>query len=136
MYEQFIKSEPHAEAEYEAIEAYINEHIKDIDVVLPPDTPFIHGSSSIIDFFTEAGMEMSPYDKSASHPYQVSMEKIEEFYKKWRIAPQYEKNKLCPSDPDFTRGTFIGFSHVVLIAKRLGLLVDIPSNNNIVHGFL
>ena len=136
MYKQFIQSEPHTDAEYEAIENYIRDQIKDIDVVLPPDTPFIHGSSSVIDFYTEAGIEMSPYDKSPSHPYQITIAEVEEFYKKHRTALQSEKGKLYPSDPDFTKGAFIGFAHVIVIAEKFGCTVDIPSNNSIVHGFL
>jgi exopolyphosphatase/guanosine-5'-triphosphate,3'-diphosphate pyrophosphatase len=97
--EQFIHGEPPTEAEYNAIEHYIAEQLQDLDITFPAGTPFVHGSSSVIDFFQEAGLELEPFPYSASHPFQVPIEKVEAFYQQTRCLAKEERNKLFPSHP-------------------------------------
>ena len=134
--EKFIKSEPPTEAEYAAIEQYINDQIQDLDITFPPETPFVHGSSSVIDFFTEAGIPMQTFSHSPSHPYLVPIATVEAFYKKVRCLPPEERAKVFPSHPQFMDGAPIGFANVLAIAKKCWLTNDVPSNNNIINGFL
>ena len=87
------------EAEYVEIEAYIAEQMQDLHITFPEGTPFLHGSSSVIDFFEEAGMVMEPFPYSPSHPYLVPIETVEQFYKKTRCLSKNERAKLFPSHP-------------------------------------
>jgi hypothetical protein len=61
---------------------------------------------------------------------------VERFYKTTRCLEKTEREKLFPSHPGFTEGAPIGFANVITIAKKTGLTNDIPSNNNIINGFL
>ena len=134
--EKFIHGEPPTEREYEEIEAYVAEQMQDLDIMFPVGTPFLHGSSSVVDFFTEAGIAMEHFSHSPSHPYLVPIDAVEAFYLKTRCLPKEERAKLFPSHPWFTDGAPIGFINVLTIAKKCWLTNDVPSNNNIINGFL
>jgi exopolyphosphatase/guanosine-5'-triphosphate,3'-diphosphate pyrophosphatase len=97
--EKFIHGEPPTEAEYDEIERFIAEQLQDLDITFPVGTPFVHGSSSVIDFFSEAGIEMEHFPYSPSHPFQVPIEKVEAFYLQTRCLPPAERAKLFPSHP-------------------------------------
>jgi hypothetical protein len=66
----------------------------------------------------------------------VPIEKVEAFYQQTRCLAKEERNKLFPSHPWFTDGAPIGFANVLAIAKKTWLTNDVPSNNNIINGFL
>jgi len=133
---KFIKSEPPTVDEYDQIENYVREQIKDITIQFLPETPFIHGSTSVIDFYTEAKLNLVDYNSSITHPYKIDLKDTEAFYNKLRILPREERIKYFPSEPGFTDGASIGMANILLIAKKTGLSYEIPSNNSIIHGFL
>jgi exopolyphosphatase/guanosine-5'-triphosphate,3'-diphosphate pyrophosphatase len=116
--EKFIHGEPPTDAEYAEIEHFITEQIQDLDITFPKGTPFVHGSSSVIDFFEEAGLELEHFPYSPSHPYQVPIEQVEAFYKRTRCFTKEERAKIFPSHPGFMDGAFIGFANVLAIAKK------------------
>jgi exopolyphosphatase/guanosine-5'-triphosphate,3'-diphosphate pyrophosphatase len=97
--EKYITNEPPTEAEYAEIEHYISEQIQDLNITFPVGTSFVHGSSSVIDFFKEAGIEMQTFSHSPSHPYLVPMNVVEAFYLKTRCLPKAERAKIFPSHP-------------------------------------
>lgn len=133
---QYIKSEPPTINEYALIENDIKEQIKYINVVFPPNTPFIHGSTSVIDFYTEAKLPLIAYVDSPSHPYKIDLKDTRAFYNTLRTLPKEERIKYFPSEPGFTDGASIGMANVLFIAEKTGLTYEIPSNNSIIHGFL
>jgi exopolyphosphatase/guanosine-5'-triphosphate,3'-diphosphate pyrophosphatase len=133
---QFIKSEPPTVEEYSQIENYIREQIKNITIQFPPETPYIHGSTSVIDFYTEAKLNLVPNSYSITHPYMLDMKDTHAFYNKLRILPREERVKYFPSEPGFTDGASIGMANVLLIAEKTGLTYEVPSNNSIINGFL
>lgn len=134
--QKHVKSEPASLAQYQEIEKDIAEQIKDIKVKFPKGTPLIHGTTSVIDFYAEAGLGLEKYDYSPSHPYKLSLKKSREFYEKLRFLPQVERALFFPSQPGFTDGASIGLANVLLIGEQLGLEFEVPSNNSLVHGFL
>ena len=133
---QFIKSEPPTIEEYRLIEEEIREQIKNINICFPPNTPFIHGSTSVIDFYTEAKLPLMAYDGSPNHPYKMDLKDTRAFYNMLRTLPREDRVKYFPSEPGFTEGASIGMANVLLIAEKTGLMYEIPSNNSIIHGFL
>ena len=133
---QFIKSEPPTIEEYNQIENSIREQIKDITIQFPPETPYIHGSTSVIDFYMEAKLNLVDYDNSVKHPYKIDLKDTRAFYNKLRTLPREDRIKYFPSEPGFTDGASIGMANVLLIAEKTGLTYEIPSNNSIIHGFL
>jgi exopolyphosphatase/guanosine-5'-triphosphate,3'-diphosphate pyrophosphatase len=133
---QFIKSEPPTVEEYLLIERYIKQQIESITVQFPPETPYIHGSTSVIDFYTEAKLNLVPNNCSITHPYKIDLGDTREFYHKLRTLPRGERVKYFPSEPGFTDGASIGMANVLLIAEKTGLSYEIPSNNSIIQGFL
>lgn len=133
---QCVKSEPPSEADYKAVEEQIAEAIKAINIKFPPHTPFIHGSTSVIDFYTEAGLDLERYNYSLSHPWKLDLKKSRDFYEKLRFLPQVERALFFPSQPGFTDGASIGLANVLLIGEKTGLEFELPSNNSLVHGFL
>lgn len=136
MRKMFIANDPATAEEYQKIEEYIADQIKDIDIKFKPGTPFIHGTSSVIDFYTEAKLDLEPYELSKNHPYKIALAKDKEFYKKLRLLPKADRAKFFPTQPGFTDGASIGLAHIVLIAEKTGLEYVVPSNNSLVHGFL
>jgi len=136
VHKQFIGSEPPTENEYKAIEQYIAKQIADINITFPKGTPFIHGSSSVIDFYTEAKLPLEKYTFSPPHPYKIGLSEIDKFYKKLRSLPEEQRETFFPSDPGFTKGASIGFAQIIQIAKKTGLTYIVPSNNSLIHGFL
>jgi exopolyphosphatase/guanosine-5'-triphosphate,3'-diphosphate pyrophosphatase len=133
---QFIKSEPPTIEEYCQIEDYIKEQIEDITVQFPPETPYIHGSTSVIDFYTEAKLNLVPNTCSITHPNKIDLKDTRAFYNTLRTLPREKRVKYFPSEPGFTDGASIGMANVLLIAEKIGLTYEIPSNNSIIHGFL
>lgn len=97
---------------------------------------FIHGSTSVIDFYTEAKLPLEPYNLSGGHPWQLSLDKSRQFYEKLRLLPKSERGQYFPSQPNFTDGASIGLANILLIAEQTGLKFELPSNNSLVHGFL
>jgi exopolyphosphatase/guanosine-5'-triphosphate,3'-diphosphate pyrophosphatase len=116
--EKFIHGEPPTETEYAEIEAFITQQIQDLTISFPAGTPFVHGSSSVIHFFEEAGLEMENFDYSPSHPYLLPLAKVEAFYHSLRCLPKAEREKVFPSHPDFMDGAAIGFANLLAIAKK------------------
>ncbi|MDR2496272.1 MAG: hypothetical protein LBD21_04015 [Tannerellaceae bacterium] len=133
---RFIKSEPPTTEEYAQVENYIREQIKDITVQFPPETPYIHGSTSVIDFYTEAKLNLVSNTCSVTHPYKIDLKETKMFYNTLKTLLREERIKYFPSEPGFTDGASIGMANVLLIAEKTGLTYEIPSNNSIIHGFL
>lgn len=133
---QFIKTEPPTVEEYSQIENYIREQIRDIAIQFPSETPYIHGSTSVIDFYTEAQLNLVSNTCSITHPYKIDLKDTQAFYNKLRTLPREERIKYFPSEPGFTDGASIGMANVLLIAEKTGLTFETPSNNSIIHGFL
>lgn len=132
--EKYIKDDPATEDEYYQIEKDIRAHLEDLKVTFNSDVPFIHGTTSVIDFYQEAGMEMDKFNFSKSHSYKVGLNQTKELYLKNRLLPRVERVKLFPSHPDFVDGAWIGLANVLLIAEKTGLKYELPSNNNYIHG--
>lgn len=134
--QQIVKHEPASEKEYQAIEEQIKDAVKDINIKFPPKTPFIHGSTSVIDFYTEAGLDLERYDYSPSHSWKLDLKKSRDFYEKLRFLPQIERALFFPSQPGFTDGASIGLANVLIIGEKTGLEFELPSNNSLVNGFI
>jgi len=134
--ERFCSGDPLTEEEFTEMEKYIDEQLSEVDVQFPSGTPFVHGATAVIDFYTEAGHKMVPKDFGKSHPWKVDLADTEEFHHRTRCLPFSERAKIYPSNPKFTDGSGIGLSCLLCIAKKTGLTYEVPSNNNIVHGFL
>ncbi|MDR1026196.1 MAG: hypothetical protein LBL47_02235 [Lactobacillus sp.] len=132
----FIENDPATVEAYKKIEEYIAEQIKDINVKFAPNTPFIHGATSVIDFYTEAKLNLVPFESSKSHPYKIDLKDSRDFYNTMKILPKNERAKYFPSQPDFTDGASIGLANVLLLAEKTGLTYEVPSNHNLINGFL
>ncbi len=132
--ERFIKGDPATEREFELIEEEIRKAIADLEVRFDGEAPLVHGSTSVIDFYQEAGVEMEKFNFSKSHPFKVDLDKTREFYWRTRLLDRKDRVKLFPSHPGFVDGAAIGLANVLLIAERTGLRYELPSNNNIMHG--
>ena len=76
----FTPNDPPSPQDFDAIEADVAKDIQDLKVHFGKDTPFIHGSSSVLDFYTEAGYVMAPYQFSKSHPFQVDLDETKRMY--------------------------------------------------------
>lgn len=134
--DKFISTEPPTVEQYLAIEREIYKQIENINLQLPPETPFVHGSSSVLDFYREANMPMEPLAGATSHPYKISLKLTQKFYERLRVMPVHSREKLFPSHPRFTDGASIGLANLLLLAEATGLRYEVPSNYNIVNGLL
>jgi len=134
--EKFAKGDPIKPEEFKAIEDYIKNEIKCIDIELPSDTPYIHGSSSVIDFYNEAGIKMSEFKHSKSHPYLVNLEDTRKLCEEMCTLPRKQREKYFPSHPDFTDGASTGLASLLAIADHLGLMYELPSNISIMDGVI
>lgn len=131
-----VKSDLAALKEYEVIEKEITEKIKDIKVHFPKGTPFVHGTTSVLDFYIEAGLDLELDGRSPSHPYRLRLDKSRMFYEKLRFLPQIERALFFQSHPTVTDIASVGLASVILIGEQTGLEFELPSNNSLVHGFL
>src|SRR3989344_6913233 len=84
MREKYIKSDPATEEEFGLMESEIRKEIVDLEIKFSPETPFIHGSTSVIDFYREAGVKMGEFKYSKSHPFKVDLGQTRRFYKEIR----------------------------------------------------
>lgn len=130
----FITHDAATREEFEKIESYIQEAIAHITYTLPPDTPFIHGSSSVLNCYQEAGVALEPFTHSHSHPYLARLTHTRELYEKVRFLPQKERTHYFPSEPGFMDGLCPGLASVLFIGQKVGLTYELPSNYNIVSG--
>ncbi|WP_321374428.1 hypothetical protein [uncultured Draconibacterium sp.] len=133
---KFIPTDPPNISNYHEIEKHIQSQIANIDITFPQETPFIHGSTSVISFFKESKIRMSNYKNSKLHPYKIDLNDVDYLYKKMRTLPSSERQKYFPSQPEYTDGCSIGFANVLQIAKKTGLSYELPSNNSLIHGFI
>lgn len=134
--ERFIKSEPATEDEWNSIEEYIEKESEIVDILVEENTPIIHGSGSVIDFYKEANFDCKPYAFSLSHPLQIDLAKTEKFYNKLKYMQREERIKYFPSDPAFMDGAGIGLANLLIFCKRLGVKYELPSNKNINEGLI
>jgi len=77
---------------------------------------------------------MTSFSYSANHPYKALISEGYKTYLEMRTKPKTERYKYFPSEPGFTDGFCPGFASVFLIAKKLGLTYELPSNMNLASG--
>jgi len=133
---KFIVNEPPKETDYNKIEEFIRNEIENIDIIFPPNTPFVHGSTSVIDFFMEAKVKTEMSSLSEQHPYKIELLEVKYLYQVMRTLPSEQRRRYFPSQPEYTDGCSIGFANVLEIANKTGLTYELPSNNSLVHGLL
>jgi exopolyphosphatase / guanosine-5'-triphosphate,3'-diphosphate pyrophosphatase len=134
--EKFQTSDPFSEKDIFNIEETVREEISGLDVRLSPDTPYLHGSSAVIDFYKSIGIPLEPYEYSKSHPYQVDLSTTRKYYEMSKYMTEAERLKLSPNLPGFASAAIIGLANVLLIAEKTGLRFELPSNNNITQGIV
>jgi exopolyphosphatase / guanosine-5'-triphosphate,3'-diphosphate pyrophosphatase len=134
--DNFTKTDPPTPKNYEDIELDVQNDIQDLDVIFDPIIPLVHGSSSVINLYKEAGYYMETYSQSFSHPYKVSLDETRRMYNKVRCLPYIERQKYFPSMPFFMETTYIGTAIMLKIAEKTGLQYELPSNNNIANGLV
>lgn len=118
------------------IENLIRQELDDVDIKFSPETPYIHGTSAVIDFYREARVPLEPYPHSRSHPYMLDLKHTREFYERSQKMTTAERIKLNPSLPGFAEAAVFGLANVLLFAEKTGLAYELPSNNNITHGIV
>ena len=118
------------------IEKNIRDEIADLDVRFSPETPYIHGSSAVIDFYQAVGIPMEPFAHSKNHPYKVGLDLTRDFYEKSQKMTEAERSKLSPDLPGFASAAVIGLANVLLLAEKTGLRYELPSNHNITQGIV
>jgi exopolyphosphatase / guanosine-5'-triphosphate,3'-diphosphate pyrophosphatase len=134
--EKFQTSDPFSKEDISNIEKVIRDEIADLDIKFSPDTPYLHGSSAVIDFYKSIGIPMKPYKHSKSHPYQVDISTTWKYYEMSKYMTEAERLKLSPDLPGFASAAVIGLANVLLIAEKTGLKFELPSNNNITQGIV
>ena len=132
--EKFLTTNPPTEVDYKKLEAFVRESIFDLDVQFDPDTPFIHGTSAVLDYYQAAKFPMKPYSYSERHPFQVDLEDTERIYHKMRIEPDEERRRHFPAQPYFMDACCVGTAIFLMLAEKTGLRYELPSNNNITNG--
>jgi len=132
----FTPNDPPLPQDFDRIEEDVAHDIQDLTICLGKETPFIHGSSSVLDFYKEAGYVMTPYKYSLSHPYQLDLSETKRMYYKVRCLPYEERQKYFPSLPFFMKGTYVGTAIFLKLAEKTGITFELPSNNNIANGLI
>lgn len=118
------------------LENLIRQELDDANIEFSPETPYIHGTSAVINFYREAKVPLEPYPHSRSHPYKLDLKHTREFYVRSQKMTTAERIKLNPSLPGFAEVAVIGLANVLLFAEKTGLAYELPSNNNITHGIV
>lgn len=134
--ERFVKEEPPKNEDYEKIEDCIEEEIAGLNIKLGEETPLIHGSTSVLEFYQEANIPLKNFGYSKAHPKKTDLADTNNFYLKTRNYGPEERAKLFPSHPGFMDGAYIGLVNVLLIANKTGIKYELPSDKNIIHGIV
>lgn len=134
--EKFQTADPFSEDDIFRIEGAIRREIADLDVCFSPQTPYIHGSSAVVDFYRAIGLPMENFEHSKSHPFKVNLDLTRRFYKKSQKMTEAERLKLSPDLPGFASAAVIGLANVLLLAEKTGLKYELPSNHNITQGIV
>lgn len=131
---KYIAQEPATEEEYANIENAIKQAVAHINYKLPSDTPFIHGSTSVFDFYREAGVRLEEFGYSKGHPVKNTLVETDRLYREMRLLSISERESYFPSRPDFTHGVAPGLANMLIFGEKIGLSHELPSNANILTG--
>ena len=134
--EKFQTSDPFSAEDISRVEKVIRDEIIDLDVQFSPETPYIHGSSAVIDFYQAVGIPMEPFGHSKNHPYKVDLDLTRDLYQKSQKMNEAERSKMSPDLPGFASAAVIGLANVLLLAEKTGLRYELPSNHNITQGIV
>jgi len=134
--EKFQTGDPFSEDDISRVESAIRDEIADLDVQFSPQTPYIHGSSAVIDFYQAVGLPLETFEHSKSHPFKVNLELTRRFYEKSQKMTEAQRLKLSPDLPGFASAAVIGLANVLLLAEKTGLKYELPSNHNITQGIV
>lgn len=131
---QFL-SEPPKDEQYKKIEEIVKKELEKVNYDVDGNIPYIH-SSNVLEFYTSAGVEMEGCSLSPSHPKKLSIKKSEKFFNRIKNLHFDERVKLYPKDPAYMKGALPGMVVVLGIAKKLGIMEEIPSDRNMNDGLL
>lgn len=134
--EKIQTGDPFSKEDISRIEKDIRDEIADLEVCFSPETPYIHGSSAVIDFYQAVGLPLASFEHSKSHPFKLNLDITRRFYEKSQKMTEAERFKLSPDLPGFASAAVIGLANVLLLAEKTGLKYELPSNHNITQGIV
>ncbi len=98
--------------------------------------PLIYGSSNIIDLMKTLKIPLEPYPDSHDHPYKVQAAYLSNFISEIIKFPYQTREEKYPFQTGYMWGVDKSFLNITTLAERFASPYILPSNANIVQGFL
>ena len=122
-----------SDVDWKKLDEYLSEniHVKNSSSKL-----FITG---VLDFISAVGPSLGinlPSSDIPNHPVQMDMNSYPSLVEIIRKTPVEKLKELYPRDPNFCDNFGIGQSVYLAIAKKIGVKIIIPSNNDLTDGII
>lgn len=98
--------------------------------------PLIYGSTNIIDLFGALDIPLKPYRSSSSHPVKTQPRYLADFIDHIVQFSYQSREQRYEFQKGYLWGVDKAFLNVVLLADQLGSRFVVPSNTNVLEGFL
>ena len=133
---RLLKTDPPTDEENVALMRHIEESFRKIDPKSVNENSLLIHTGGELDYILSTGCRVEKFGLSPSHPFKVLLSDFEVFAQKTKHMKREELRSFKPDNPMWMDGAIVSNAIAIHVAHKLGFSEIIPSNRNVIDGFL